>query len=241
MEEKQIIDLDALQQSLSYFFKDISLLRQAMTHRSFVNEHPGAESKHNERLEFLGDAVLNLSLSTMLLSQYPDLPEGHLSKIRAGLVNEKKLTSLSLQLGLGDYLLMGKGEERTGGREKPSLLADTFEAVLGAIYLDGGFNAALIFIDRLFRSLVENSTHFSTQDYKTLLQEYCQGKLKTIPDYRVFREEGPDHKKIFFVEVIIQGEVVSIGKGKTKKEAQQKAAEKALVQLKNTTPASIPL
>ncbi len=145
MEEKQIIDLDALQNSLSYLFNDISLLRQAMTHRSFVNEHSGAEWKHNERLEFLGDAVLNLSLSTMLLDQYPDLPEGHLSKIRAGQVNEKKLASLSLQLGLGAYLLIGKGEERTGGREKPSLLADTFEAVLGAIYLDGGFNAALIF------------------------------------------------------------------------------------------------
>ncbi len=241
MEEKQIIDLDALQNSLSYLFNDISLLRQAITHRSFVNEHSGAEWKHNERLEFLGDAVLNLSLSTMLLDQYPDLPEGHLSKIRASQVNEKKLASLSLQLGLGSYLLIGKGEERTGGREKSSLLADTFEAVLGAIYLDGGFDAALSFIDRLFRSQFENSAHFSTQDYKTLLQEHCQGRLKTIPDYRVFREEGPDHKKIFFVEVIIQGKVVSIGKGKTKKEAQQKAAEKALVQLKNTTPASIPL
>jgi ribonuclease III len=234
VEEKQIIDLDALQNSLSYLFSDISLLRQAMTHRSFVNEHSAAEWKHNERLEFLGDAVLNLSLSTMLLIQYPNLPEGHLSKIRAGQVNEKKLASLSVQLGLGAYLLIGKGEERTGGREKPSLLADTFEAVLGAIYLDGGFNAALSFINRLFRSQFEDSSHFSTQDYKTLLQEYCQGRLKTTPDYRVFREEGPDHKKIFFVEVIIQGQVISIGKGKTKKEAQQKAAEKALVQFEIT-------
>lgn len=236
MEEKQIIDLDSLQNSLAYFFNDISLLRQAMTHRSFVNERSGSEWKHNERLEFLGDAVLSLSLSTMLLNQYPDLPEGHLSKIRAGQVNEKKLASLSLQLGLGAYLLIGKGEERTGGREKPSLLADTFEAVLGAIYLDGGFNAALIFIDRLFRSQFKDANNFSTQDYKTLLQEYCQGRLKTVPDYRVFREEGPDHKKIFFVEVIIQGQVISIGKGKTKKDAQQKAAEKALVQLENDPP-----
>ena len=241
MEEKKIIDLESLQNSLSYLFNNISLLRQAVTHRSFVNEHPGAEWKHNERLEFLGDAVLNLSLSTMLLDQYPDLPEGHLSKIRASQVNEKKLASLSLQLGLGAYLLIGKGEERTGGREKPSLLADTFEAVLGAIYLDGGFNAALSVIDRLFRSQFKGTDDFSSQDFKTLLQEYCQGILKTVPDYNVFREEGPDHKKIFFVEVIIQGKVVSIGKGKTKKEAQQKAAEKALVQLENTTPASMPL
>ena len=237
MEEKEIIALDTLQNSLSYLFNDISLLREAMTHRSFANEHSGGEEwRHNERLEFLGDAVLNLSLTTMLLDQYPDLPEGHLSKIRAGQVNEKKLASLSLQLGLGAYLLIGKGEERTGGREKPSLLADTFEAVLGAIYLDGGFKAALSFVDRLFRSQFESSTHFSSQDYKTLLQEHCQGTLKTIPDYRVFREEGPDHKKIFFVEVIIQGQVISIGKGKTKKEAQQKAAEKALVQFEIITP-----
>lgn len=234
MEENKTVNLESLQNSLAYFFNNISLLRQAVTHRSYVNEHPGREAKHNERLEFLGDAVLNLSLSTMLLDQYPDLPEGHLSKIRAGQVNEKKLASLSRQLGLGAYLMIGKGEERTGGREKPSLLADTFEAVLGAIYLDGGFKAALSFIDSLFRSQFKDTNHFSTQDHKTLLQEYCQGILKTIPDYRVFREEGPDHKKIFFVEVIIQERVISVGKGKTKKEAQQKAAEKALVQLEKT-------
>ncbi len=202
-----------------------------MTHRSFVNEHPELMWKHNERLEFLGDAVLNLALSDMLLKIYPDLPEGRLSKIRAGQVNEKKLASLSLQLGLGDYLLLGKGEERTGGREKISLLADTFEAVLGAIYLDGGFSSALIFVDRLFRSQFSVDHDLSSQDYKTLLQEYCQGKLKTVPHYRVFREEGPDHKKIFFVEVTIQDRIVSSGKGRTKKEAQQKAAEKALLQL----------
>ena len=234
VEEKQDLDFESLQTSLNYIFNDINLLRQAMTHRSFVNEHSGSSFHHNERLEFLGDAVLNLSLSTILLSQYPDLPEGHLSKIRAGQVNEKSLASLSLQLDLGAYLLIGKGEERTGGREKPSLLADTFEAVLGAIYLDGGFNAALSFIDRLFRSQFKAANNFSTQDYKTLLQEYCQGRLKTVPEYRVFREEGPDHKKIFFVEVIIGGQVISSGKGRTKKEAQQKGAEKALVQLENT-------
>ncbi len=241
MEENKIIDLESLQNSLAYFFNNISLLRQAVTHRSFVNEHAGREAKHNERLEFLGDAVLNLSLSTMLLDQYPDLPEGHLSKIRASQVNEKKLASLSRQLGLGAYLLIGKGEEGTGGREKSSLLADTFEAVLGAIYLDGGFNAALSFIDRLFRSQFKDTKPFSTQDFKTLLQEYCQGILKTVPDYRVFREEGPDHKKIFFMEVIIREKVISVGKGKTKKEAQQKAAEKALFQLEKASPALRPL
>lgn len=204
-----------------------------MTHRSFVNEHPESETKHNERLEFLGDAVLNLALSAILLDHYPDLPEGYLSKIRASQVNEKKLAFMAMQLELGTFLLVGKGEERTGGREKPSLLADTFEAVLGAIYLDGGFNTALSFVDRLFRPQFKDADGFSTQDFKTLLQEHCQGLLKTTPTYRVFREEGPDHKKIFFVEVLIQGKVVSFGKGKTKKEAQQKAAEKALLQLEN--------
>jgi ribonuclease III len=234
LEETQIIDLESLQSSISYLFNDINLLMQAMTHRSFVNEQSGSVWNHNERLEFLGDAVLNLSLTTMLLNHYPDLPEGHLSKIRAGQVNEKSLAVLSSHLGLGGYLLMGKGEERTGGREKPSILADTLEAVLGAIYLDGGFDAALSFVQRLFQSRFENASTFSTQDYKTLLQEYCQGELKTVPEYKVFREEGPDHKKIFFVEVIIQGQVISIGKGRTKKDAQQKAAEKAFGLLENT-------
>jgi len=234
-------DLESLQNSLAYLFNDIDLLRQAITHRSFVNEHPESEWKHNERLEFLGDAVLNLSLSTLLFKLYPDLPEGHLSKIRAGQVNEKNLSSLSRHLGLGIYLLIGKGEERTGGREKPSILADTFEAVLGAIYLDGGFKAALAFINRLFQPQFEKGTTFSSRDYKTLLQEYCQGRMKTVPDYKVFREEGPDHKKIFFVEVIIQGQVISIGKGKTKKAAQQKAAEKALVQLEKASRVLLPL
>jgi ribonuclease III len=232
LEENKPISLDPLQNALGYCFKDISLLKQALTHRSFVNEHLGSDLTHNERLEFLGDAVLNLTLSDLLLNIYPDLPEGSLSKIRAGQVNEKKLADLSLQLGLGAFLLIGKGEEMTGGREKPSILADTLEALLGAIYLDGGFTSASIFVDRLFRSELGEDNGLSTQDYKTLLQEYCQGKIKKVPVYAVFREEGPDHKKIFFVEVKIQDQVISKGKGRTKKEAQQRAAEKALLQLK---------
>ncbi|MBA4391958.1 MAG: ribonuclease III [Desulfobacca sp.] len=209
-----------------------SFLKQALTHRSFVNEHLGSDLTNNERLEFLGDAVLNLTLSDLLLKKYPDLPEGSLSKIRAGLVNERKLADLALQLGLGVFLLIGKGEEMTGGREKPSILANTLEALLGAIYLDGGFNAASIFVDRLFRSELRDDNDLSSRDYKTLLQEYCQGKIKKVPVYRLFKEEGPDHKKIFFVEVTIQDQVISKGQGRTKKEAQQRAAEKALLQLK---------
>jgi ribonuclease-3 len=225
-------NLDSLQYSLSYWFKDVLILKQAVTHRSYVNEHPGYHMKHNERLEFLGDAVLNLILSDLLLRRFPDLSEGVLSKIRAGQVNEKKLATLSLQLGLGAFLLIGKGEEQTGGREKPSLLANAFEAVLGAIYLDGGFQSAVTFIDRLFQPRLDDIQQDNTEDHKTILQEYCQGRLKTVPVYRVYREEGPDHKKIFFVEVEIQGQVVSKGKGKTKKQAEQKAAEEALVQVK---------
>ena len=232
MEENIISSLVPLQNALGYCFKDISLLKQALTHRSFVNEHLGSDLTHNERLEFLGDAVLNLTLSDLLLNKYPNLPEGSLSKIRAGQVNEKKLADLSLQLGLGAFLLIGKGEEMTGGREKPSILADTLEALLGALYLDGGFNSALIFVDRLFRSELGDDNDLSTQDFKTLLQEYCQGKIKKVPVYTVFREEGPDHKKVFFVEVKIQDQVVSKGQGGTKKEAQQRAAEQALLHLK---------
>jgi ribonuclease III len=186
---------------------------------------------HNERLEFLGDAVLNLTLSDLLLKKYPDFPEGRLSKIRAGLVNERKLADLALQLSLGVFLRIGKGEEMTGGREKPSILANTLEALLGAIYLDGGFKAASIFVDRLFNSELRDDHDLSSRDYKTLLQEYCQGKMKKVPGYRLFREEGPDHKKVFFVEVTIQDQVISKGQGRTKKEAQQKAAEQALQKL----------
>jgi ribonuclease III len=233
LEEKPISDIDPLQNSLAYFFKDISILEQALTHRSYANEHPTAQASHNERLEFLGDAVLNLVLSDILLRKFPDLPEGSLSKLRAGQVNETRLAQLSVQLGLGAYLLMGKGEECTGGRQKASLLANALEAILGAIYLDGGFPSAADFVGRLFQSQLDEGPDQSSQDHKTLLQEYCQGKIKTVPVYRVFREEGPDHKKIFFVEVKITDEVISTGRGKTKKEAQQKAAEEALLRLKD--------
>jgi ribonuclease III len=225
-------EFDLLQEALAYAFGDISLLRQALTHRSYANESVGTQIRHNERLEFLGDAVLNLTLSDLLLKKYPNLSEGPLSKIRAGLVNEKKLADLSLQLNLGAFLLMGKGEERTGGRSKPSVLANTFEAVLGAIFLDGGYLSASFFVDHLFQGYLLEDQVLSVQDYKTLLQEYCQGKLKTVPAYSVFREEGPDHKKIFHVEVKIQDRVISKGKGRTKKEAQQGAAEKALLRLR---------
>lgn len=232
MNDSLIERISLLQKPLGYSFKNLSLLKEALTHRSFVNENLGSELPHNERLEFLGDAVLTLTLSDLLLKKYPDLQEGSLSRIRAGQVNERKLADLALQLDLGDYLLIGKGEEMTGGREKPSILANTLEALLGAVFLDGGFKAASLLVDHLFRNELKDDFDLAGSDYKTLLQEYCQSRIKRIPVYRLFREEGPDHQKIFYVEVTIQDQVISKGQGRTKKEAQQKAAEKALVQLR---------
>jgi ribonuclease III len=231
LEEEQGFALEKIQKSINYHFKRLSLLEEALTHRSYANEHPENAPCHNERLEFLGDAVLNLALSALLLKKFPDLPEGALSKIRAGQVNEKKLSKTAILLDLGHYLLIGRGEEITAGRQKPSLLANAFEAVLGAVFLDGGFKSASKIISRLFLPHLEEDLDKSAGDYKTLLQEYCQGRLKKVPLYRVLREEGPDHKKVFLVEVKVTDQVIGTGKGKTKKEAQQKAAKKALLQL----------
>ena len=217
--------------SLGYKFKRPFLLEQALTHRSYANEHPESESCHNERLEFLGDAVLNLALSALLLQKFPDLPEGSLSRIRAGQVNEKKLAQMAMLLELGTYLNIGRGEEMTGGREKPSLLADAFEALLGAVFLDGGFKSSQTLIARLFQPHLKDDLEITTCDYKTLLQEYCQGKLKKVPEYQLLQEEGPDHQKTFLIEVKVTDGVVCTGKGRTKKEAQQRAAKSALLQL----------
>jgi ribonuclease III len=229
--EQQGPALEKVQKSINYQFKRVSLLKRACPHRSYANEHSEDAPCHNERLEFLGDAVLNLALSALLLKRFPGLPEGALSRIRAGQVNEKRLAETAMLLDLGNYLIIGRGEEITAGRQKPSLLANTFEAVLGAVFLDSGFKSASRIISRLFLPQLENDLEKSAGDYKTLLQEYCQGRLKKVPLYRVLREEGPDHKKIFLVEVTVTDQLVCTGKGKTKKEAQQKAAQKALMQL----------
>ncbi len=227
MPESPHQELEALQRNLEYFFKDIQLLIQALTHRSYTNEQTRMKLKDNERLEFLGDAVLSLTLTDLLLKKYPVAPEGHLSRLRSELVNEKTLARVAEGLDLGGCLRIGKGEERTGGRMKPSLLADTLEALLGAVYLDGGYEAARVLIERLFSPRLQDRG-ISFHDYKTLLQEYCQGRLKCTPDYRVCGEEGPDHRKTFFIEVRIDGRVVARGRGRTKKAAEQEAAQQAL-------------
>jgi len=220
-------DPGKLQERLGYFFNDLGLLEEALTHRSFVNEHPAPQRKDNERLEFLGDAVLNLALSDFLWRNHPHYSEGRLSKIRAGRVNERALADVARRLQLGSFLRMGKGEIQTGGREKASLLADTLEALLGAVYVDGGFEAARSLVERLFTGERLAEGLGPEQDYKTLLQEYCQRKMKITPSYRVVKEEGPDHQKTFFVELSLGGRTLSRGRGSTKKAAEQEAAEKA--------------
>ncbi len=221
----------ALEKKLGYRFKDPSLLAEACRHSSFVNEQPQPGLRDNERLEFLGDAVLSLTVSHLLMRQHPDMPEGNLSRMRANLVNEVQLAAIARSIGLGRYLQLGKGEIQTQGRRKRSILADTFEAVTAAIYLDGGFNAAFRFIKTHFSEYIRDArTPTIDPDFKSQLQEYVQIAHKGMPAYRVVTEKGPDHDKTFVVEIRVC-DVVTRGKGKSKKTAEQEAARKALRQL----------
>ena len=216
-------------EKLGYSFKREGLLERALTHSSHVNEkgEPGLED--NERLEFLGDAVLDLAISHLLMDRFKKAREGELSKYRARIVNEKGLSKIARGLGLGDYLAIGKGEELTGGREKPSILADTLEAILGALYLDAGFLKTMEIIERLFLpSLMGIKPGGNVTDFKSLLQEHTQEYYKTRPEYLVIGESGPPHDKTFRVAIRIQGEILSEGEGKSKKAAEQNAAKEAL-------------
>ena len=223
-----------LQSQLQYVFRDLELLIQSLTHRSYAHEHADPGLVHNERLEFLGDTVLGLVLSHLLYLKFPDLPEGELSKMRAGLVNEQQLKQLAQKLKLGKYLRLGRGEEATGGRKKSSLLADALEAVLGAVYLEGGYDQASRLIQDLYNPYMEHmgKSWISAPDPKTELQEYCQGYLKNTPTYEVVREEGPAHQKVFYVKVRIAQKVAGQGKGRSKKVAEQQAAEKAMKRIR---------
>lgn len=218
-----------LQKALGYSFKKQALLARAMTHKSYANEQRMPSDQHNERLEFLGDAVLELAVSELLMKRYPDFSEGDLSKMRAAIVNEKQLASLSRGFGLGDHLYLGKGEDQTSGREKSSLLADAYEAVLGAIYMDRGFKKASEVIQKHYLELLDSSPLESFyQDYKTELQEQSQSLFRAIPRYRLVAESGPDHDKIFQIEISIRNEVMGRGTGRSKKQAEQEAAKEAL-------------
>lgn len=208
---------------------DPRLAAAALTHKSYVNEHRGEELQDNERLEFLGDAVIDLAISHRLMEKFPEADEGMLSRLRASIVDEEGLARVAEEIGLGDLLLLGRGEELTGGRKKPSLLADTLEAIIAVIYLEGGLSKVLDFVDRWFKEpLDEAGTSLADRDYKTQLQIASQSRFGTGPRYRVIEERGPDHAKVFVVELKIQDEVRGSGEGRTKKEAEQRAARQAL-------------
>jgi ribonuclease-3 len=221
-----------LQEAVGHEFRDADLLETALTHRSYANEHPKEQLKSNERLEFLGDAVLELAVSHLLMEAHAEQSEGVLSRWRAALVNEKSLAQKARAMGLGDYLRLGKGEERTFGREKDSLLADAYEGLLAAIYLDGGFEKALQIIRRQFhQEVVEHPWDVADEDFKTRLQEYTQSLLKVIPRYALVGEEGPDHDKLFHVKLQVGEGLISFGHGRSKKEAEQQAAREMLARL----------
>jgi len=201
----------------------------AVTHKSFVNEHRGEGLCDNERLEFLGDAVLDLAVSQRLMEQFPSAREGELSKIRAAVVDESGLARIARTLDLGPLLRLGRGEELTGGREKSSLLADAVEAVVAALYLGGGLAPVLALIDRFLGDAFARAADGTLdRDYKTQLQELAQSRLRVSPRYRVVAEHGPDHSKVFDVELELRGEVVGKGAGRSKKDAEQAAAKLAL-------------
>lgn len=222
--------LSDIQQKIAYAFRNPDLLERALTHKSYANEN--RLSYHNERMEFLGDAVLNLLVSEYLMKACPDSTEGDLSRLRAAVVSEPTLAVIAREIGLGDYILLGRGEEQTGGRNKDSLIADCLEALIASVYLDGGQDVSGEFILRFFEDTIKKTcASGGIIDYKTELQELCQERLKQLPEYRIASESGPDHQKQFEVELFIKGQTYGRGAGKSKKEAEQRAAKEALEKL----------
>jgi ribonuclease-3 len=219
------VTLESLDRALGVSFRDAELRQAALTHRSYAFEQ--GLTVTNERLEFLGDSVLGLVVTDMAYRSYPDMPEGQLAKLRAAIVNMQALADVARSLGIGDVVLLGKGEEQSGGRDKASILADALEAVFGAAYLDLGLDRARDLIERLFRPRMEAYVRGEgDRDYKTILQEIASQELRSIPDYRVV-ERGPDHEKEFTATVHVGGEPLGTGTGRSKKEAEQQAAREA--------------
>lgn len=224
-------NLSALEKQLDYQFKDKECLQQALRHSSYINERTDEQLDDNERFEFLGDAVLSLVIGHILMIRQPDLQEGDLSRIRANLVNEARLAALARNLKLGEYILLGKGEIQSQGGGKNSILANTFEAIVAAIYLDGGFAVVFKIINNLFADLIDviHTPRFD-RDYKSRLQEYMQSSTQAVPEYHVVQATGPDHDKTFIVALKC-GDLQTEGRGKSKKTAEQDAACKALDKL----------
>jgi ribonuclease-3 len=225
-------DIADLEKRFGYVFKNRKLLTEALTHRSFYHENPDKSIAHNERLEFLGDSVLGFVIVEYLFSSDKEFTESIMAKIKSYLVKESILSEIADSISLGKYLKLGKGEEATGGRAKKSILADTIEALLGAVYLDGGYKKVKAVVLKLFRKEIDtlmDSTRF--YDFKTELQEKTQLLFGVLPDYRVVKQEGEEHEKVFTIEVFIEGKKFGKGSGKSKKEAQTLAAREALSQL----------
>lgn len=228
MQEKRINELVSLQKTLNYDFNDLKLLNKALTHKSYANE-VSPPVKNNERFEFLGDSVLDLVVSNYMVLEYKDLVEGSLSKIRAAVVNEGCLAKLAQGLDLGHYLLLGKGEHSSGGRQKPSILANAYEALVGALFCDSNFQTTCnVFLPAMVEEICKQKNTWASRDFKSDLQEYTQNRFTCIPSYHVVGEQGPGHDKRFDVKVSVRNKVLGTGNGRSKKEAEQIAAKTAL-------------
>jgi ribonuclease-3 len=226
-------EFEDIESRIGYRFKDRGLLEHALTHKSRAAEDVSGGVADNESLEFLGDAVLGLIVADALFRQYPNYNEGQKSKIKASIVSTQALARQAENMRLGDHLILGRGEEKTGGRYKQALLADAYEALIAAIYLDGGIDAAEAFLRRELKDAIDAGAarNFVGQDYKSALQERVQALGRPLPEYRIAGEAGPDHRKVFSVEVVVGGEVLGAASGKAKKEAEQEAARLALEKL----------
>lgn len=222
------MDITKIEKEIKYEFQDKNLLLKALAHSSYVNERKGNQES-NERLEFLGDSVLGLVISRYLYMQHRNSAEGSLTKLRAAIVSEPALTKVAYRLKLGEFIMLGKGEENTGGRKRGSILSDAVEAVIAAVYLDGGYDTAEKFVlEALSQSISAAEAGNGIKDYKTTLQETMQKKVGETLQYRIINETGPDHQKTFTVSVKCAGEVLGEGTGRSKKEAEQNAAKEAL-------------
>ena len=220
--------INELKENYGIVFHDVNLLEQAFTHSSYVNEHRNMNISDNERLEFLGDAVLEIQVSDYLYHHYPNLPEGRLTRLRSAIVREESLSKFAKECHFDHYILLGKGEENSGGR---ALLCDLFEAFLGALYLDQGYDVALRFIQTVVFPKIEAGVFTREMDHKTRLQEVLQKGGDVSIDYRLVNEEGPAHERIFTIDVYADDELIGSGQGKSKKLAEQDAAEKALIKI----------
>ncbi len=229
MEEAREEQLGRLCLALGYQFKDLELLEAALRHSSYVHEQPGQEAASNERLEFLGDAVLELAVTQFLYDSLPQASEGELSRARSAAVNTNRLAAAARRLELGGYLLLGRGEEAQKGHQKPSILADALEAVLAAVYLDSGLKAVSALLPVILGGAADQmAAPQAKKDFKTLMQEKVQERLHITPRYRLLASEGPDHEKVFQVALEVEEQVLATGQGRSKKEAEQDAAKQAL-------------